>query len=648
MKLLPKFQTLPSADGSHQMRIYSMVGTSPRTLTPRAVDSILRSLSASPSTVAAAHVHLKLLVRGLLRPSSSSDYFTTKLLQLYADAGDLPAALHLFDELPQPNIFAWTAVIAYHSRSGDRRRCYATYERMRAVGVAPDSYVLPVVLRSTPCYFAALHADSIKFAASGNVQVSNALICAYSDSGDAGAARRVFDSMDSRDLLSWNSMISAYAYSGCTDSALALFRSMGSNGYDPDRVTWNTLIDGYCRAGRCAEALELFDQVVDRDVVTWTTIIVGHAYCANHEAALGLFRRMTSCSDVPPDQHTLSCVVACCRHVGSLRAGREVHASGIKTLEPAAFYFSAGAALVALYASSKCITAANEVIRLADSMDRMNWNALIVGLTHAGLNCQALDRFRVMQSRGIGTDATTLASVLPACSLAHGQQIHAHTIKNYCHPAAVVCNALISTYARGGCIAAARSVFSAARFSGDVVTWNAMIAAYGSHGLVGPIMGLVSEMAHNGPRPNLSTLTSLLTACSHTGLVDDGLEWFNRFQADMGLEPEMAQFGCVVDMLGRAGRFEEAIGFVRRMREAPAASVWGALMAASRAHRNVEVGEMVFEKLVKIEPENAGNYVTMAEIYASAGRWEDAKMVREMIDWKRVVKPSGYSWAVGK
>ncbi|KAL0909036.1 hypothetical protein M5K25_023558 [Dendrobium thyrsiflorum] len=621
----------------------------PQTLTQYAFESLLSSLLSSPSTAATAavHVHSQLLTNGLLPPTSTSGYFNTKLLQLYADGGDLHSALHLFDVLPHPNIFAWTPIIAFLSRSGDHQRCLLTYSRMRAAGIAPDGYVLPVALRSSGSSLfaaAALHANAVKFAAAANLHVSNALITAYADSGDVSSAGRVFVTMDGRDLLSWNSMISAFVSTGSTEPALDLLRSMASVGYEPDIVTWNTILDGYCRVGRFAEAVEIFNQMTEPNVVSYTIMIVGHARSGNHEAALGIFRRMASGGAVPPDQDTLSCVVACCRHVAAVRAGREVHASGLKTLDLAAFYCSAGAALVALYAGSKLITTAKRVFDLMDPTDLMKRNALIAGLTHAGMAREALHHFREMQSRGIGTDPTTLASVLPACSIIQGKQIQAYAIRNYCELATEVYNALISAYARSGCIAAARSVFSAACPAGDVVTWNAMITAYGSHGLGGVAVELAWEMIQAGPRPNIITFTGVLAACSHAGLVDLGLEWFDRFSIDMGLAPEMAQYSCVVDMLGRAGRFEEAVGFIRRMPCRAEASIWGALMAASRAHQNVEFGKLAFDELLKIEPENAGNYVTMAGMYVRAGRWEEAKMVRRMMERRCVIKPSGYSW----
>ncbi|KAK8942254.1 Pentatricopeptide repeat-containing protein [Platanthera guangdongensis] len=618
-----------------------------RTLTPRAFDSLLRSLSPSPSAAAAAVlVHSQLLTRGLLPPTSTSGYFNTKLLQLYADGGDLLSALHLFDVLPQPNVFAWTPIIAFLSRSGDHLICLNSYSRMRAAGISPDGYILPVAIRSACHTFTttALHADAVKFCAATNIYVNNALITAYADSGDIVSARLVFASMDTRNLLSWNSMISAFSSAGSIHALLELLPAMASDGYDPDIVTWNIIMDGFCRVGRCAEAVKIFDRIADPNVVSYTTIILGHARSMHHEDALEIFRRMVGGSACPPDQDTLSCVVACCRHLGAPNAGREVHARGIKTLEPAAFYCSAGAALVAIYAGSNRITTAKRVFGLMDPADLMKENALIAGLAHAGMTGEAVDHFNAMQSRGIGTDPTTISSVLPACSMIQAQQIHAHAIRNYYDHATEVSNALISAYARSGCIVAARSTFSAAHLTRDVVTWNSMITAYGSHGLGEEALALAREMARVGPRPNTITFTSILAACSHAGLVDQGLEWFESLTKEMSLAPVTAQYACMVDMLSRAGRFEEAVMFIRRMGLRASAGVWGAIMAASRAHGNVEFGKLAFDELAVIEPENAGNYVTMAGIYARAGRWEEGKIVRRMMERKCEVKPSGYSW----
>ncbi|XP_073117474.1 pentatricopeptide repeat-containing protein DOT4, chloroplastic-like [Elaeis guineensis] len=605
------------------------------------LESLFQALSATRSLPQIAQLHQQLLVRGL----APAPFRATKLLQLYADASDLPSALRLFAALPRPSVFAWTPILALFSRSGDHLRCLAGYAAMRYAAVAPDGYVFPSVLRSSvaAAHPSAVHADAVKFRSDAVLPVRNALVDAYSKVGDTASARCVFDLTDGRDLVSWNSMICGYVNAGCIGLARELLRSMESDGCEPDLVTWNIVMDGYSRAGRSDEALKIFDQISDPNVVSWTTLISCYSRCGNHEAALAIFRRMLSAATIPPDQDTLSCVISCCRNVARLANGREVHAYGLKTMAADAFYSSAGAALVTMYASCNKLSTAEQAFLMMDPADVVAWNAVILGFAHSGLDHTALEYFRDLQSRGNRSDETTVATILPVCDLNLGKQIHAHVARHHTGSSPLVWNALMNMYARSGCIRDAYLVFSR-MVSRDVVSWNTMIGAYGSHGLGKEALELMDLMKGLGPKPNAITFTNALMACSHCGMVDEGLELFENLSQSWGLVPTMEQYACVVDLLARAGRFGEAAGFIRRMAVRPSKSVWGALLAACRTHQNVEFGRLAFEQLVLLEPENPGNYVTMSNIYARAGQWEDAKKVRRMMERRALVKPSGYSW----
>jgi pentatricopeptide repeat protein len=177
----------------------------------------------------------------------------------------------------------------------------------------------------------------------------------------------------------------------------------------------------------------------------------------------------------------------------------------------------------------------------------------------------------------------------------------------------------------------------------DVVSWNVMIGTFAKNGYGAKALEHVDAMAQSGMQPDSVTFTAVLMACCHCGMVDEGLALFQHFVSVAGLVPTMEQCTCVVDLLARAGRFVEALEFIGQMPMQPNAIVWGALLSASRMHHNVESARIAFEQLVQVEPENAGNFVTMSNIYAKAGMVEDAKRVRMMIDIVELMKPSGQS-----
>ncbi|XP_078164476.1 pentatricopeptide repeat-containing protein At5g16860-like [Carex rostrata] len=608
---------------------------------------LIAAVSATLSHRQTIQLHQHLLSHGLL-----SHFHTTKLLHLYASSHDLRSSRHLFSSLPfPPSIFAWTSLLTLLSRLQLHNDCLSTYSLLRSSPVPPDKFIFPPVLRSAtslsqslPLIIPSLHADSIKFGAYMAVPVANALVSAYARCGDraVSAARKVFDLMSDRDLLSWNSMILAYTSVRLIEPAVDLVGSMRFNGCKPDLVTWNTLIDGYCQAGRCREALSVLDQLPDRNIVSWTTVISGFARCADHVLALQLFRRMMLENQVRPDSDLLSSVISSCRNTSAFCNGQEAHAYGVKTVDHEVFYYSAGPALVTIYAACRKISAVESVFRLMDPTDAVAWNAMISAYVQLGLHQSVFHYFREMQFKGFYIDETTIVTVLPVCDLTLGKQIHGYVMTHYGRSSGMVSNALISMYSRTGCIEDARIVFSNMQIK-DTISWNTMISAYASQGLGPEALELVRLMSLTGYKPDGLTLTSALMACTHCGLFNEGLQLFEQFVNDKHVIPTMEQYACVVDLLSRSGRFQEALKVINKIPVMPSASVWGAILASCCLHNNVEFARIAFEQLVLIEPSNPGNYITMSNIYTSKGRLEEARLVREMMEKKDLVKPSGRS-----
>ncbi|XP_058089096.1 pentatricopeptide repeat-containing protein DOT4, chloroplastic-like [Magnolia sinica] len=608
------------------------------------LNRLLQNCSNSRALKQGKQVHQQIILHGL----DSDPYLTTKLIQIYVDCDDSGPALHLFDELPQPNVFAWTAILAVHLRNGNYKECLQMYREMRVQGVRPDMYVFPKLLKvcsqlSDLEEGTQIHGDVIRFGAGSSLHVCNSLIDMYSKCRSVNEARQVFIGMVERDVLSWNSMISGYICNGFLDSALELLSLMELEGLEPDLITWNTIMDAYSRMGLCEAASEIFDRIAEPNIISWTTLILGYSRSGKHEKALCIFRDMIRRGFVLPDSDTLSCVLSSCRQLAALRSGQEIHGYGLKIRTGLGFYDSAGAALLTMYAWCKRIQDARNVFEMMDKRDVITWNSMILGFSHLGMHNSATEHFSDMQMRGVRYDQITIATVLPVCDLKTGKQIHAHVIKKHFNLPILVWNALINMYAKSGCIGAAYAIFSkmGAR---DVVSWNAMIGGYGMHGHGRAALQLLQEMKQSGIRPNSVTYTSVLSACSHSGLVDEGLQLFDSLTRDFNFTPSMEQFACVVDLLARAGRLQDAVDFINKMPIDPDGSIWGALLAACRIHQNIQFGGFAAEHLFRLEPDNPGNYVTLSNIYARAGRWDDAVRVRKLMEGRGLIKPSGYSW----
>ncbi|KAK3042267.1 hypothetical protein RJ639_001862 [Escallonia herrerae] len=307
---------------------------------------------------------------------------TTKLVQTYADCNEIASARHLFDKMLQRNVFAWTALISFHSRSGMSHECLNAYICMKRDGVLPDKYVFPKVIRACAQPYLLkvgiqIHKEAISYGWESNVHVCNSLIDMSSKCGDILSARRVFDIMVERDLLSWNTMISGYVCIGFLALAVEFLRSMGSEGFEPDIVTWNTVMDASCRMGQCDEAWKIFGQIKEPNVISWTTLISGYSRTGKHDVTLGIFRDMMRRGDVFSDSDCLSSVLVSCRYLGELMCGRQVHAYGTKTETRLAFYKSAGPALLTMYARCRRTQEGRNVFSLMDKSDVVTWNAMI-------------------------------------------------------------------------------------------------------------------------------------------------------------------------------------------------------------------------------------------------------------------------------
>lgn len=568
---------------------------------------------------------------------------------MYSDCNDLESAKTLFVKLPQPNVFAWTSLLSFYSRNGMSKQCLQTYIQMTANGVSPDKYVFPKILRACAqsfCLYTGfqIHKHIITTGEESNLQICNSLIDTYSKCGDVLSARCVFENIAVPDLLSWNSMISGYVSNGFPRFALEMFGEMRLKCLNPDIVTLNSVMDAYCRMGLCDEAHKIFEQIDEPNIISWTTLMSGFSRVGKHEVSLSTFRKMMERTEIFPDFDSLSSIIVSCRHLGDLRKGKEIHGYGVKVETNSQFYSSAGAALLTMYGKCGKKQYMKNLFKLMDKRDVVTWNSMILGFSNQEMGNSALVCFSEMQKRGIKSDQITFSTLLPLCDLKSGKQIHAYIQKGRSFDFAVpVWNSLIYMYQRCGYIKSAYSVFSS-MLNKDLISYNTMIGGLGMHGHGEAALQLLHEMMLSNISPNSVTFTSVLSACSHSGLINEGLELFLSLDNEFRFTPKMEHFACAVDILARAGRLNEAIGFIQRMPLLPDKRVWGSLLAACRAYQNVTVGKLAAEHLLELEPDHAGHYVTLSNIYARDGRWEDAVRVRKLMEGRGLVKPSGYSW----
>ncbi|KAJ6737776.1 hypothetical protein OIU85_019798 [Salix viminalis] len=297
---------------------------------------------------------------------------------------------------------------------------------------------------------------------------------------------------------------------------------------------------------------------------------------------------------------------------------------------------------------AKCgkIEEARELFNEMKEKNEISWSAMIDGYIKGGYYKEALVVFNEMQREKIRPRKFVLSSVLAACAnvgaLDQGRWIHAYVNKNSNSFDAVLGTALVDMYAKCGRLDMAWGVFEKMEKK-EVFTWNAMICGLALHGRAEDAIDLFFKMQNQNFRPNGITLLGVLSACAHSGMVDEGLNILNCMEEVYGIVPGMEHYGCVVDLLGRAGLLGEAEEVIYSMPMEPSAAVWGALLGACRKHGDVELGERVGKILLELEPQNSGRYALLSNIYARAGRWDDVENVRKLMKERAVKTSTGIS-----
>ncbi|XP_034580974.1 pentatricopeptide repeat-containing protein CRR2, chloroplastic [Setaria viridis] len=408
-----------------------------------------------------------------------------------------------------------------------------------------------------------------------------------------------------------------------------------------------------------AVARQVFDRAPHRDAFLWNVMLQGYARAGPPHArqAVALVARMRASTGAPAaaNHYTYTFVVKACAAAGdddddAGRAGRAVHALAVGAgFDLDAFVANA---LVAFYARLGDVAAARKVFDVAAAKDVVSWNSMIAGYAQNGRSDEAVALLRSMARRGATCrpDLVTLVAVLPACAASaavrEGLWAHSYAVKNAFRVGdGALASGLIAMYAACGRLDTARAVFDRAPCRSQAV-YSSMIQAYGSHGHGVEALDLFHLMLANGVAPDGVCFVSVLSACAHGGLVDDGLRVFDTM-GDHGVEKRQVHYACVVDLLGRAGQLTQALGVVESMPFQPGKDVWGALLGACRLHDDMELAERAAERLLVLDPGNAGRYAALAQMYDDAGRWDDASRVRRLMRDRGANKPLASSIVEG-
>ncbi|KAK9076587.1 hypothetical protein SSX86_004921 [Deinandra increscens subsp. villosa] len=403
------------------------------------------------------------------------------------------------------------------------------------------------------------------------------------------------------DLYVRNALIHMYAVCGRIKDAQKVF----DLSFEADIVTWNSMIDGYVKNGMVGAARQLFDEMPERDVFSWNSMIAGYGWIGEMVAAQELFDRMP------------------CRDIVSWNC------------------------LVDGYAKMGDGVLARKFFEWMPCRNVVSWNTLL-GLYVRSKNyeeCLAL--FDDMLEQVVKPNEATVMSVLTACAhlgrLDKGEWVHSYIKSNKNIVIDVLLStALLTMYAKCGAMDMAKQVFDEMP-ERTIVSWNSLIMGYGMHGHGEKALEMFLELEKSDLVPNDATFVCILSACTHAGLVLEGWWYFDLMQRVYMIEPKAEHYGCMVDLLSRAGLMNDSMDMIKNTPSATGPALWGALLSACRTHSNLELGEMVAKRLIELEPNDVGPYVLLSNIYANAERWDDVENVREMLMKKGLQKLVGSS-----
>ncbi|XP_057493881.1 pentatricopeptide repeat-containing protein At3g62890-like [Actinidia eriantha] len=615
----------------------------------------------------------QMILTGFIRDT----YAASRLLKCSTDSPSIHIAYShkIFNHVENTNAFMWNTMMrAYLQRNRPQETTFL-YKLMLVNNVCPDNYTYPILVQASTVRCSELegkelHDHVIKMGFDSDVYVKNTLINMYAVCENMRDARKLFDESPVLDLVSWNSILAGYVQMGNVEEAKLIYDQMP----ETNIIASNSMIVLLGRSGRVSEAYELFNAMDDKDMVSWTALISCYEQNELYEEAMFIFMQMNS-SRVMVDEIVVVSVLSACTHLSIIKTGKLIHGLALRIgIES---YVNLQNALIHMYSTCGDIVAAQQLFSVSYHLDQISWNSMVSGYLKCGSveNARALfnsmpnkdivswsamisgyaqlerfsetiELFQQMQLEEIRPDETTLVSLLSACThlaaLDQGKWIHAYIRKNGLNVNVILGTTLTDMYMKFGCVENALEVFYGMEEKG-VSTWNALILGLAMNGLVERSLEMFSEMKKCGVVPNEITFMGVLGACRHMGLVEEGRCHFNSMIQEHKIEPNVKHYGCMVDLIGRAGMLKDAEKLIDSMPMPPDAATWGALLGACKKHGDNEMGERVGRKLIEIQPDHDGFHVILSNIYASKGNWNDVLEIRGMMMKQSVVKTPGCS-----
>ncbi|KAM7267617.1 hypothetical protein ACFE04_009783 [Oxalis oulophora] len=636
-------------------------------------------INKSTSLSQLTQTHTQLLINGFHYDLA----IVTGLTQKLCDFNAMRYAHSLFLSIEKPDLFLYNALMKGFSSNKMHKDSILLYTHLRKnTQLQPNNYTF-VSLASAASGFCderigfSMHAQAIVNAIELDLYFGGALVDFYFKVWHPESAKKVFDEIPKRDTVLWNTMVSGFVKNCYFEDSVEVFRDMFASGeckldattllnvlpalaelqdlrlgigiqclaikfgfFKHDFVLTG-LISLYSKCGEIESAKLLFEEIDRPDLIAFNAMISGYTCNGKSEGAVKLLTKMLA-SGQKVNSSTIVSLIPVHRPVGHLLLTNCIHGFSVKY--GVVSHPSVSTALITVYTRLNEIECARLLFDESPEKSLASWNAMISGCTQTGLTEMAISLFREMQVSEVNPNPVTVTSILSACaqlgSLSLGKWVHNLVKTNKIKSNIFLTTALIDMYAKCGSIVEARRLFDITPEKNEV-TWNVMICGYGLHGQGHEALTIFKDMLNSGIHPTKVTFLSVLYACSHAGLVQEGDEIFSSMVRDYKLEPITEHYACMVDILGRAGQLEKALEFINRMPVGPQPAMWSTLLGACKIHKNTEIARVASERLFELESDNVGHYVLLSNIYSAERNYSEAASVRQVVKTKKLEKTPG-------
>ncbi|KAJ3683503.1 hypothetical protein LUZ60_013730 [Juncus effusus] len=603
------------------------------------------------------------------------------LVNLLMKCNRIDDAFEVFDEMPERNIVTWTSVISGLVRNGLYDFGFSLFCEMLESGIIPNNFSLNAAIKACTGMNSvwsgeSLHSLIVKLGLINDIWTGNTLIDFYSKCNLMENAQKVFDEMSELNLVSYTALISGYCNNELFEPAIYLFIQMLRNGIESNEFTITSiltacgpqigkqihnymikngisnniysstaLIDFYSRNQEFEMAKIIFQNIEERNIVTWCSIISCYVKNNQFDSALKSFISMIL-EGIIPNEFTFSTALAACGFSPkSIEFGKQLQGLIIK------YNFISDLrvinSLIAMYGRIGHVNEFETLFIRVKNRDLVSWSTLVSSYFKAGFELKSVKALCEMHFYGFTPSDYAMSSALSSCAnltiLDQGKQFHGLVLKLGFDKGLCGGNALINMYSKCGCINEAKKAFDE-MFVHDITSWNSLIHGYANHGDVIKTFEIFNMMVRNGNLQDESTFLAILIACNHGGIVEEAKMYFELMMDYYKIVPTNSHYACMVDLMGRNGRIEEALYMINNMIHEPDISIWKTLLASCKLHGNLEIGKLAVEKIKSLSKNDSASYVLMSNLYSMHGEWDEASRERKYLDKLGLRKTAGFSW----